>query len=102
MSRFASVRLLVLPVFEQETTDSQESRPVRKMLLILSKATLDNVYACFILANGARILLKQLIVIGLAVPNVPIAKPVSLDDNFAVIVGAVEEGRIVYDNIRKL
>lgn len=26
----------------------------RKMLLILSKATLDNVYACFILANGAR------------------------------------------------
>jgi peroxiredoxin family protein len=27
---------------------------VRKMLLILSKATLDNVYACFILANGAR------------------------------------------------
>ncbi|MCR9294563.1 MAG: DsrE/DsrF/DrsH-like family protein [bacterium] len=24
------------------------------MLLILSKATLDNVYACFILANGAR------------------------------------------------
>lgn len=30
------------------------SDPVRKMLLILSKATLDNVYACFILANGAR------------------------------------------------
>lgn len=29
-------------------------KPVRKMLLILSKATLDNVYACFILANGAR------------------------------------------------
>jgi peroxiredoxin family protein len=28
--------------------------PVKKMLLILSKATLDNVYACFILANGAR------------------------------------------------
>ncbi len=27
---------------------------VRKMMLILSKATLDNVYACFILANGAR------------------------------------------------
>ncbi|MCA9215532.1 MAG: DsrE/DsrF/DrsH-like family protein [Planctomycetales bacterium] len=31
-----------------------ESEPVKKMLLILSKATLDNVYACFILANGAR------------------------------------------------
>ncbi|MEZ4688001.1 MAG: DsrE/DsrF/DrsH-like family protein [Bacteroidia bacterium] len=26
----------------------------KKMMLILSKATLDNVYACFILANGAR------------------------------------------------
>ncbi len=31
-----------------------DSAPVKKMLLILSKATLDNVYACFILANGAR------------------------------------------------
>lgn len=29
-------------------------KPVRKMMLILSKATIDNVYACFILANGAR------------------------------------------------
>ncbi len=27
---------------------------VRKIMLILSKATIDNVYACFILANGAR------------------------------------------------
>lgn len=27
---------------------------VKKMMLILSKATLDNVYACFVLANGAR------------------------------------------------
>ena len=26
----------------------------KKIMLILSKATLDNVYACFILANGAR------------------------------------------------
>lgn len=44
----------------QETLESQtiatssESESVKKMLLILSKATLDNVYACFILANGAR------------------------------------------------
>lgn len=30
------------------------AEPVKKMLLVLSKATLDNVYACFILANGAR------------------------------------------------
>jgi len=30
------------------------NKPVKKMMLILSKATLDNVYACFILANGAR------------------------------------------------
>lgn len=29
-------------------------KKVKKMMLILSKATLDNVYACFILANGAR------------------------------------------------
>lgn len=28
--------------------------PVKKILLILSKATIENVYACFILANGAR------------------------------------------------
>ena len=28
--------------------------PVKKLLLILSKATVENVYACFILANGAR------------------------------------------------
>ena len=32
----------------------KENKPVRKMMLILSKATIDNVYACFILANGAR------------------------------------------------
>ena len=31
-----------------------KSKKVKKMMLILSKATLDNVYACFILANGAR------------------------------------------------
>ena len=36
------------------TTERTEPASVRKMLLILSKATLDNVYACFILANGAR------------------------------------------------
>ena len=27
---------------------------IRKMMIILSKATLDNVYAAFVLANGAR------------------------------------------------
>lgn len=31
-----------------------ENGKVRKIMLILSKATIDNVYACFILANGAR------------------------------------------------
>ena len=30
------------------------NKRLKKMMLILSKATLDNVYACFILANGAR------------------------------------------------
>ena len=33
---------------------TDEKKKVNKMMLILSKATLDNVYACFILANGAR------------------------------------------------
>ena len=32
----------------------KEVAQVKKMMLILSKATIDNVYACFILANGAR------------------------------------------------
>ena len=32
----------------------EEPAKVKKMMLILSKATIDNVYACFILANGAR------------------------------------------------
>ena len=32
----------------------ENGKAVKKMMLILSKATLDNVYACFILANGAR------------------------------------------------
>ena len=32
----------------------EKSDNVKKMMIILSKATLDNVYACFILANGAR------------------------------------------------
>ncbi|MCB0836523.1 MAG: DsrE/DsrF/DrsH-like family protein [Bacteroidetes bacterium] len=33
---------------------SDNKAPVKKMLLILSKATLENVYAAFVLANGAR------------------------------------------------
>ncbi len=35
-------------------TQTSKDTKVKKMMLILSKATLDNVYACFILANGAR------------------------------------------------
>ncbi len=38
----------------QTKETSIDNRPVKKMMLILSKATIDNVYACFILANGAR------------------------------------------------
>lgn len=34
--------------------EEPNEKPVKKMMLILSKASLDNVYACFILANGAR------------------------------------------------
>lgn len=38
----------------KEGIKKAEDQKVKKMMLILSKATLDNVYACFILANGAR------------------------------------------------
>lgn len=33
---------------------SEDNGRIRKMMIILSKATLENVYACFVLANGAR------------------------------------------------
>jgi peroxiredoxin family protein len=33
---------------------SQQNGEIKKMMIILSKATLDNVYAAFVLANGAR------------------------------------------------
>ena len=36
------------------TDKTEDKKPIKKMMLILSKATIDNVYACFILANGAR------------------------------------------------
>lgn len=32
----------------------EDNGKVKKMMIILSKATLENVYACFVLANGAR------------------------------------------------
>lgn len=32
----------------------EEKKPIKKMLIILSKGTLESVYAGFILANGAR------------------------------------------------
>jgi peroxiredoxin family protein len=32
----------------------EENGKIKKMMIILSKATLENVYACFVLANGAR------------------------------------------------
>ena len=34
--------------------DKPKDKTIKKMMLVLSKATIDNVYACFILANGAR------------------------------------------------
>ena len=33
---------------------SDSNKNVKKMMIILSKATLDSVYASFVLANGAR------------------------------------------------
>ena len=34
--------------------ETQEEEPIRKMCFILSKATIDSAYACFVMANGAR------------------------------------------------
>ena len=39
-----------------EVVEPKKDEKVKKMMLILSKATLDNVYACFILANGELLL----------------------------------------------
>ena len=36
------------------TEEKKEDEPIRKMCFILSKATIDSVYACFVMANGAR------------------------------------------------
>ncbi len=36
------------------TAEVKQDKKVEKMMLILSKATIENVYAAFILANGAR------------------------------------------------
>src|SRR6476469_4303674 len=33
---------------------NEHNGDIRKMMIILSKATLENVYAAFVLANGAR------------------------------------------------
>ncbi|MFZ1706073.1 MAG: DsrE/DsrF/DrsH-like family protein [Saprospiraceae bacterium] len=35
-------------------TIMEDNGKIQKMMIILSKATLENVYACFVLANGAR------------------------------------------------
>lgn len=37
-----------------QATDAKATEPIKKMCFILSKATLDNVYAAFVMANGAR------------------------------------------------
>jgi peroxiredoxin family protein len=42
------------PESKNNMENSKENGKMKKMMLILSKATIDNVYACFILANGAR------------------------------------------------
>ncbi|MEP1095186.1 MAG: DsrE/DsrF/DrsH-like family protein [Cyclobacteriaceae bacterium] len=43
-----------METLEKPIETQEVEKPVKKMMLILSKATIDNVYACFILANGAR------------------------------------------------
>ena len=37
---------------EMEGIETSDNKAIKKMMIILSKATLDNVYASFILANG--------------------------------------------------
>jgi peroxiredoxin family protein len=37
-----------------DVKNAKEQAKIKKMMIILSKATLDNVYAAFVLANGAR------------------------------------------------
>ena len=38
----------------EEKKNASDTKKAKKIMLILSKASLENVYACFILANGAR------------------------------------------------
>ena len=54
-NELVNIRLKLAELINQNTHIMvKKANKVRKMMLILSKATLDNVYACFILANGAR------------------------------------------------
>ncbi|MEZ4985218.1 MAG: DsrE/DsrF/DrsH-like family protein [Saprospiraceae bacterium] len=39
---------------QTQAAASAKPAPIQKMCFILSKATLDNVYACLVMANGAR------------------------------------------------
>jgi len=45
---------LYLITTQYPITMSDQNGKLKKMMIILSKATLDNVYAAFVLANGAR------------------------------------------------
>lgn len=46
--------LVTVPTNKKHSAMSDHNGDIKKMMIILSKATLENVYAAFVLANGAR------------------------------------------------
>ena len=54
MRAFQNLRVAFNSFTQKIKTMSDNNGEIKKMMIILSKATLENVYAAFVLANGAR------------------------------------------------